>query len=269
MSSPRSRNLHRPTGTDRSARARATRALLVVYAIVVTKLTLTWFVLYRFAGYSHVTLTLTQAATLFLGILFVTIYRLGWRRIGLGVRDLGEGAAVAAVAHAVLLGVLLILRAAGNEVRLFRDGYRLDALFNNWVLTGFAEELVFAGVIFGLALVALGRECRFVSAWPVVILVAVMFSLWHLPGYIAVALRSGGLGFSLLGKLAIPFASWLFFGSIYVLSGSLWLVAAVHASTDYALLPAITDRPLLGLLFMLTNVALAWWVGRRRRSGRQ
>jgi len=246
-------------------RVQALPAFLLVYGIVVIKQVLTWFVVYRFAGYNYVTLNATQAVTLLLGTGFVTIYRLGWRRIGLGSRKLREGAAVVAVAHVVLLGALLTLRTVGAEVPLFRDTYRLDALFNNWVLTGFAEELVFAGVIFGLALVALGRERQFPSAWPVVILVAAMFSLWHLPGYIAVALRSGGLGWGLMGELAIPFASWLFFGAIYVLSGSLWLTAFVHASTDYALLPAITGRPLAGLIFMLTNVALAWWLGRRHQ----
>ena len=250
-------------------RVSATRAFLLVYGIVVIKQVLTWFVLYRFAGYNNVTLNATQAVTLFLGIVLVMIYRLGWRRIGLGARELGQGAAVVAVAHVVLLGASLTLRATGAEVPLFRDTYRLDALFNNWVLTGFAEELVFAGVIFRLALVALGRERRIASAWPVVILVAAMFSLWHLPGFIAVALRCGGMGWGLLGELAIPFASWLFFGAIYVLSGSLWLAAFVHASTDYALLPAITNQPLMGVIFMLTNVALAWWLGRRDRPVRQ
>ena len=250
-------------------RVRAVRAFLLVYGMVVSKQVLTWFVLYRFAGYNNATLNATQAVTLLLGFALVMIYRLGWRRIGLGARELGKGAAVVAGAHVVLIGVLLMLRAVRIEVPLFRGTYRLDALFNNWVLTGFAEELVFAGVIFGLALMALGRERRIASAWPVVILVAAMFSLWHLPGYIAVALRSGGLGWGLLGELVIPFASWLFFGSIYVLSGSLWLAAFVHASTDYSLLPAITGRPLMGLIFMLANVLLAWWIGRRERSGRQ
>ena len=249
-------------------RVPAIRAFLLVYGIAVIQQVLTWFVLYRFAGYNNVTLNATQAVTLFLGIALVMIYRLGWQRIGLGARELGEGAAVVAVTHVVLLGTLLTLRAIGIDVPLFRGTYHLDALFNNWVLTGFAEELVFAGVIFGLALAALGRERQFRSAWPVVILVAAMFSLWHLPGYIAVALRSGGMGWSLTGELAIPFASWLFFGSIYVLSGSLWLAAFVHASTDYALLPAITGRPLMGLIFMLTNLALAWWLGRGHRSWR-
>ena len=202
-------------------RVQALPAFLLVYGIVVIKQVLTWFVVYRFAGYNYVTLNATQAVTLLLGTGFVTIYRLGWRRIGLGSRKLREGAAVVAVAHVVLLGALLTLRTVGAEVPLFRDTYRLDALFNNWVLTGFAEELVFAGVIFGLALVALGRERQFPSAWPVVILVAAMFSLW--------------------------------------------LTAFVHASTDYALLPAITGRPLAGLIFMLTNVALAWWLGRRHQ----
>jgi hypothetical protein len=43
-----------------------------------------------------------------------------------------------------------------------------------------------------------------------------------------------------------------------------WMVVFAHASTDYALLPAVVDAPVLGLVFMLMNVALAWQLGRRK-----
>jgi hypothetical protein len=61
------------------------------------------------------------------------------------------------------------------------------------------------------------------------------------------------------------------FGSIYLLSGNLWLVVVAHASTDYGVSPLVTGEPLLGLLFMSVLVAGAWWLGRqaprRRPSG--
>jgi membrane protease YdiL (CAAX protease family) len=252
-------------GPDRSATA-AMRAAILVYAVVVAKQILTWYVLYPTAGYNDITLNGTQAVTLLLGVLFVVVYRLGWRRIGLGLRRLGEAIAAVTIAYVVLLLVVIVIQLLGTDAPLFRESYSAYAFLNNWVLTGFAEELLFAGVVFTLVLRARSRERSFAAAWPVVLVVAALFSLWHLPGYIAVALRSGGLGAGLIVDLILPFLSWLFIGTIYVLSGNLWLAAFVHASTDYALLPAIVDRPEMGVVFMLANVAIAWWLGRRRQK---
>lgn len=96
------------------------------------------------------------------------------------------------------------------------------------------------------------------------------FELYRYAGYNSVTLKATPAVTLFLGfALANPFVSWLFFGSICVMSGSLRPAAFAHASTDYALLPAITDRPLLGAIFVLTNGALAWWMGPRHRSGRQ
>lgn len=39
-----------------------------------------------------------------------------------------------------------------------------------------------------------------------------------------------------------------------------------YASTDYGLLPAITDVPARGLLFMFGVVVIAWWLGHRHWS---
>ncbi len=90
------------------------RARLLVYGIVVIKQILTWFVLYRFAGYNNVTLNATQTVTLLPGIVLVMIYRLGWWRIGLAARELDEGATMVAVAHVVLFCALLTFRAMGS-----------------------------------------------------------------------------------------------------------------------------------------------------------
>jgi hypothetical protein len=59
------------------------------------------------------------------------------------------------------------------------------------------------------------------------------------------------------------------FGSIYLLSGNLWLVVVAHASTDYGPSPHVTAEPLLGLLFMSVLVAGAWWLGRQAPRSRE
>ncbi len=237
---------------------------------MVAKSILTWFVLYPTAGYNEVTLNGTQAVTLILGVLFVAIYRLGWRQVGLSLRSLRQGAAALAAAYAVLLAAVVVPRLAGGDLAIIREGYSAYAIFNNWVLTGLAEELIFAGVIFTLIMQGWTSADR--DGWTgfrrnaaIIVLVAALFALWHLPGYVAVAVRSQGISAAMLGNLALPFASWLFFGTIYLLSRNLWLTAFIHASTDYALLPAIVDRPALGLLFMATGVFAAWVLGRRHR----
>lgn len=231
-----------------------------MYAILLVKQILVWFVLYRVAGYSMTTLTIAQGLTLAIGVLFLLLYRLG-RSVGIGLRRLVEGTIGLAVAYAVLLGILLLARVLEPGLVLFRESYSIPAFLNNWILTGVAEELVFAGVLF--TLLARLRPRRI---WPLVVVVALLFGLWHVPGAVAVAVSRGGSGAGVLGQVAIPLVSWCFFGSIYLLSGNLWLTAFVHASTDYALLPAIVNRPLFGLVFMVISLGIAWWLGTRRPS---
>jgi hypothetical protein len=82
-----------------------------------------------------------------------------------------------------------------------------------------------------------------------------------LPGYVAIALKMGNSVGSIFFDILLNFISWVLFGSIYLLSGNLWLTAFAHASTDYALLPAVMQSPILGLLFMGLVVTLAWRSG--------
>jgi membrane protease YdiL (CAAX protease family) len=95
----------------------------------------------------------------------------------------------------------------------------------------------------------------------VIVIVAGVFALWHLPGYVAIALKMGSSVGSIFFDILLNFISWILFGSIYLLSGNLWLTAFAHASTDYALLPAVIQSPILGLLFMGLVVTLAWRSG--------
>jgi len=154
---------------------------------------------------------------------------------------------------------VLIANALGGQLWVFRQSYHPYAILDNWLLTGLGEELFFAGVLFNL------MRKRVRRAWFGVLLTAAAFALWHLPGYVAVGLHTGQVGAGILFDLLLNLLSWSFFGAIYLFSGNLWLTAFAHASTDFGLLPAITNSPTLGILFMSAVVAIAWWLGRRRQ----
>jgi len=49
-------------------------------------------------------------------------------------------------------------------------------------------------------------------------------------------------------------------------SDNLWLVIFAHASTDYAILPAVVNQPVIGLIFMGLLLVYAWRIGRSRKK---
>ena len=223
-------------------------ALVVAFAIPVG----TWFWLYPSFGYGPGTLLIAQASVLVAAVVLVSATGLRWRDLGLGPRSLVAAVVVGAAAYAVIVAVAGVLNAAFDTgFALLRSRYEAAAFFDNWLLTAFAEQLLFAGVLFGLVLGIVDRRRR----WLVVGLVAVGFALWHLPGYLAVGYGAAATA----GRLALNLASWLIFGSIYALSGNLWLVVVAHAATDYGLSPLVTNEPLFGLLFMAILIAGARW----------
>ncbi|MFP4550932.1 MAG: CPBP family intramembrane glutamic endopeptidase [Spirochaetales bacterium] len=232
-------------------------AAFIIYTVMLIKQIVIWFLYYRSLGYSDVTLGISQAVTLVLGILFVIMFGLNFYRIGAGGRALIEGVAAIVAVYIVFFLVVVVARTAGGSAPLFRAEYSLWAFASNWILTGVAEELLFAGLIFSLLCLypkehqTLGRE------WTTVLAVAALFALWHTPGYIAIGLGADTLSWGIFGSLGLNLISWLFFGVIYLVSGNLWLTAFIHGSTDYAVLPAIVDRPALGVVFMLLGVVAA------------
>lgn len=113
------------------------------------------------------------------------------------------------------------------DLPVLRSGYSFYAFASNWILTGFGEEPVFAGVLFNIVPFAkIGR-----GRWLAVVAVAAVFALWHLPGYVAIELRTGGLNVGIAWALLLRLLSWGFVGAIYVVSGNLWLTAMAHGST--------------------------------------
>jgi membrane protease YdiL (CAAX protease family) len=244
----------KPTNVSNSGGHALWLALAAAFAAPI----FTWYVLYPQAGYQPWTLNLSLLLTLLVAAGFVSASGPGWRRIGLGGRQLGQALLLTGLAYALILGVGLAANAFGANLRLFRDAYSFAGLFENWLLVGLGEELLFCGVLFWLVAARLPRRKR----WLAVVLVAVLFALWHLPGYLAQGRPAGQIA----GWMSLNLVSWMVFGTVYALSGNLWLAAFTHASTDYGLSPMVTDQPLVGLVFMAFLVFAAWQWSMPRRS---
>lgn len=227
-------------------------AMIITFAIPLFN----WFVLYPVAGYSTGTIRTALSLTLISAAVFITAGRIGWRRLGLAPTRLLQAIVLIGLAYGLILLVGWGMNAGmGANLRLFRDAYSLPGLFENWLLAGLGEELLFCGVIYSLmADKLLGHK-----HWLAVVLVALLFALWHLPGYIAQDQPVGRI----IGRMALNAVSWGIFGTVYMLSGNLWLAAFTHASTDYGLSPLVTGTPLMGLVFMGFVIFSAWLVHRQ------
>jgi membrane protease YdiL (CAAX protease family) len=210
----------------------------------------TWYLLYPLAEYNNLTLNIALALTPLVAVGIIIVLRLRPFSLGLSLGRLARAGLLITLGYGlvVLLG-FLVNNLTVTQLPLLRSSYSLGAWVNGWLLTGLGEELLFSGVLFSLLAARLPRR-----RWLAVLGVAVLFALWHLPGYLA----QGRLGGDLAGRLALNAVSWLFFGTVYALSGNLWLAAFTHASTDYALVPLVTSSPLLGLVFMFFIVFASW-----------
>lgn len=224
----------------------------VVLAAAFTPTLFIWLIWFPLAGYNSLTVTLAQMLIFAVGLGLIAAPGLVRLRGGLASRELWQAAWVCTAAYALLLLLGLVLNRLGiMDGPLLRSRYTLMGLWDNWLLTGLGEELVFAGALFPVVADRLGVRRR----WLAVVIVALLFALWHLPGHTIQGRRDA----ELVLRLALNFVSWGFIGLIYFLSGNLWLAAFAHASTDYPLSPLIKDVPALGLAFMLLLAAGGWW----------
>ena len=211
----------------------------------------TWYGWYRLAGFSYATITAAQGAGVVLALALMAVFGIRWRELGLGLRHLVWAIVAGALAYALIMGIAAAANLAlDSAFPVLRPSYDLVAFLDNWLLTALGEELLYAGVVFGLATRWLGSRRR----WLAVLLTALVFALAHLPGYLAAELAPA----SVVGRMGLNTASWVIFGTIYLLSGNLWLVVVAHAATDYGLTPLVTGEPLFGLLFMLVLVVAAY-----------
>jgi hypothetical protein len=218
---------------------------------------ITWFLLYPVAGYNAWTVRIALGLTLLTAAAFIYGLRLGWKSLGISSVHFVNALALIGLAYALILLIGAGMNAfLGANLRLFRDAYSLNGFFENWLLAGFGEELLFCGVLFMLTAMNLPKRKR----WLAVLLVALMFAFWHLPGYIAQGRPIG----QVIGRMALSAVSRGIFGTIYAISSNLWLAAFTHASTDYGLSPLVTEEPLIGLVFMAFLVLAAWLAQQER-----
>lgn len=218
-----------------------------------------WYIWYRFAGYMQWTVNAAQLMIALTGLGLIIAAKLNWQKIGFGAKNLLAAVIIGFVAYAatILIGILLGYTESGEVFRR----YTVGGFINGWIMTGIGEELLFAGALFNI--VILSKEKMRGALWKTIIIVSLLFALWHLPGYIAVAHNIGTLNLgSILGRLALNAVSWLIFGTIYALSNNFWLVVVAHASTDYPFTGLITEVPTMGLLFMSLLILGGWYSGR-------
>lgn len=110
----------------------------------------------------------------------------------------------------------------------------LAALCSSLLFTAIPEELFFRSYLQGRFVAIAGGDSRRAVVVGVVG-AALLFAVFHLPRWF---LASGhGVGPALAARLAGLTVAGLAFGSIYALTGNLWLVALLHATMNY--------RPLL------------------------
>jgi len=114
------------------------------------------------------------------------------------------------------------------------------SLFSSLLFTAIPEELFFRSYLQQRFTALAGGDSRRAVASGVVA-VALLFAVFHLPRWF---LASGhGVGPALAGRLAGLTLAGLAFGSIYALTGNLWLVALLHATMNYRPLLVAVDVP--------------------------
>jgi uncharacterized protein len=225
--------------------------LAVTFAIPI----LSFRAVYPLFGYNLTTLVAVQIAILLAGAALAALAGYGPRRLGAGPASLVLGIVLIAACYALFLAIAAGLSAAGIvKEPLLRTGYAAWPVVDNWLLTGFGEELLFRGFLLTLMVAMLPSRHR----WWTVAAVAIIFALWHLPSLLA----AGREGTQLLLRLALPAASGLIFGAVYLWSRNLWFTAFLHGTTNYPLSPLITENPALGLVFMAIALSAAFLAGR-------
>lgn len=240
--------------------AKTRKKVILSYSAAIILQALNWFLLYPIAGYNNLTLHIALGAMFVLGIILLFSFKMSWEKIGAGGSYFLQALIGFLTANLIIFILLLLMRLFGSDQPFFRRNYRLDAFMSNWVLTAFGEELVFI-IIF----ILLSASIDYKNRWKIVLIVAGLFAIWHLPGYLAIGIKMDSLNFGIFFDLILRFISWLFFGFMYLFSRNLWLVVFAHASTDYAILPAVVNQPIIGLIFMGLLLIFAW--SRRKSIG--
>ncbi len=118
--------------------------------------------------------------------------------------------------------------------------WNLDSIikiFSVWILLGFAEEISFRGYI--------QSKLKSLGKWKGIILSALIFALWHVPG----SLVSGNFGSStIIGVLIFTIFSVVFFNIPYDYTGMLPFLALFHGWNDFPFTLSLNYPNIIGVI---------------------
>ncbi|QLG27648.1 CPBP family intramembrane metalloprotease [Halorarum halophilum] len=133
------------------------------------------------------------------------------------------------VAFALALGGVHGFEATRSRTAIHPLSYLL-ALLSSFLITAIPEELVFRSYLQQKLIALIGGQTRHAVVSSIVI-VAVLFALFHLPRWF---LASGhGVSVALVGRLVGLTLMGLTYGVVYALTRNLWLVALFHATMNH------------------------------------
>ncbi|MBN1265911.1 MAG: CPBP family intramembrane metalloprotease [Anaerolineales bacterium] len=235
--------------------------ITLIYAAVFFLQIMIWFFFYRLAGYNDMIGTVIKMIILLTAVVLVLGIGLSIRRLGLQIEKLVEALEVIALAGVVVFIIGGVLKIFGSHLSFFRPHYSLHAAVSSLFLEALGEELLFVGVFY-LSI------CRFFEEkdrWQAVLITALLYGLWFLPGSAAVGLDQHNLGAQFLMNLLTPFLMWLVLGLFYYFSENLWLVVLLHASIIYPLTGLLVNAPVMMILFFIAVGGFLYWS--RTRQG--
>jgi membrane protease YdiL (CAAX protease family) len=120
-----------------------------------------------------------------------------------------------------------------------------------WIVTGLAEEIAFRAYLHNRLAAALGRR------WLGIVLAALLFSLWHIPGSIA----AGRFALNkLLTTLVIAVFSLVLFNLTYEWTGLLPFLALFHGWSDFPLLITLRRPTAVGAVAGYLLVFVVLWL---------
>ena len=133
-----------------------------------------------------------------------------------------------------------------------------------WLFVGFAEEIAFRGYLHNKLIVALGRR------WPGMILAALAFGLWHVPGSLIGGNTWAGASIQALFFAAVSF---LAFNLTYEWTGLLPFLALFHGWSDFPLVLPLRASTTVGgfagyLLIFVVLGAYKFWLERYLKGER-
>lgn len=257
--------------TEAGSRRVRVRTLFGVLFALAASLVVAWRVLFAgsavfeleraTAGLVQPTLLGALVTALLVGAVLLP-ERVSLAEVGVTARGMGRGLAVLAVVYAgIQLGLAATALVAGDGIRAGRalraePGTVLGGAIAQLLGTALVEEAVFRGFL--LRQLALRMRLA-----PAVAASALAFALWHLPHRADLGLR----GLELAASLAVAGLGGVLASYLYLRSGTLWIVVALHGLFNDAV-PLVASPVSAQWILGAIVLGVIAWIERGARNRR-